>query len=436
MEENIPNIELIMHDPIELLPDNNESINNINNEINNINEKDNNNILPKIKQNNNNNDPLNNPYIINEIENANQHGKMSTKIIGLNKTYLICCCCKKVKAINNLYLCLEPNEKFGLLGYNGSGKTTTFKSITNEILYDSGKISLLGYDNKKEFNRVRQKIGYCPQVNPLFDFMKVKEIIQFYLDLKTSNENETVNSICEKFDLNKYLDTYCIHLSGGNKRKLTVAIALMNKPNLLLLDEPSTGVDPLSKRIMWKNINELTNNNHIFNMILTTHSMEESEILCDRVGWLDKGNFICIGNPEQLKLQNSPGYKLHIKFDDSFMNLDVLFLSNQIILQTYQNISSLVQKFEKYYNFILDNSEIVPYLEALIDFIHKIKNYTKKVELNEIGKDFSFDLIIEVIEKQEKYLFSQIINIKNKEVKISVLIIGLESLEHILTSFK
>ena len=245
-----------------------------------------------------------------------------------------------------------------------------------------------------------------------------------------------MNSICEKFDLNKYLDTYCIHLSGGNKRKLTVAIALMNKPNLLLLDEPSTGVDPLSKRIMWKNINELSNNNDIFNMILTTHSMEESEILCDRVGWLDKGNFICIGNPEQLKLQNSPGYKLHIKFDDSFMNLDVLFLSNQIILQTYQNISSLVQKFEKYYNFILGNSEIVPYLEALIDFIHKIKNYTKKVELNEIGKDFSFDLIIEVIEKQEKYLFSQIINIKNKEVKISVLIIGLESLENILTSFK
>ena len=251
--------------------------------------------------------PLNNPYIINEIEKAKENGNLSTKIEGLNKTYWLCYG-KNVKAINNLYLSLEPNEKFGLLGYNGSGKTTTFKAITNDILYDSGKISLFGYDNRKQFNEIRTNIGYCPQMNPLFDYMKVKEIIKFYLELKTSNE--TVESVCKKFYLEKYLDTYCINLSGGNKRKLTLAIALINRPNLLLLDEPSTGVDPLSKRIMWKNINELSNDENIFNMILITHSMEEAEILCDRVGWLKSGNFICIGNPEELKLQYSSGYNL------------------------------------------------------------------------------------------------------------------------------
>ena len=81
-------------------------------------------------------------------------------------------------------------------------------------------------------------MGYCPQINPLFDFMKVKEIIKFYSKLKTCNQS--VEEICEKFGLSRYLDTYTINLSGGNKRKLTFAIAMMNKPTLLLLDEPST----------------------------------------------------------------------------------------------------------------------------------------------------------------------------------------------------
>ena len=95
----------------------------------------------------------------------------------------------------------------------------------------------------------------------------------------------SVESICAKFGLSKYLDTYTVNLSGGNKRKLIFAIALMNKPRLLLLDEPSTGVDPESRRIMWRNINELSNTGHQYNMILTTHSMEEAEVLCDRVSW-------------------------------------------------------------------------------------------------------------------------------------------------------
>ena len=90
--------------------------------------------------------------------------------------------------INNLYLRLENNEKFRLLGFNGSGKTTTFKSITREILFDSGDIILFGYNNKNQFTQIRQSIGYCPQENPLFDYLKVKEMIKFYLELKGINK--------------------------------------------------------------------------------------------------------------------------------------------------------------------------------------------------------------------------------------------------------
>ena len=122
-------------------------------------------------------DPLSNPYVKKEIDKVkNSKKELSTKISGLDKTFYSCCGRNNVRAINNLYLGLEPNEKFGLLGFNGSGKTTTFRAITNEILTDAGSVSLFGYNTKTDFERIRTMIGYCPQINPLFDFMKVKEI--------------------------------------------------------------------------------------------------------------------------------------------------------------------------------------------------------------------------------------------------------------------
>ena len=188
-----------------------------------------------------------NPDVNKEKYMLDKRNDFTTRIEGLYKTFWLCCR-KNVRAINNLNLGLEANEKFGLLGLNGSGKTTTFKAITNDILYDYGKISLFGFDTRKQFKYIRSKIGYCPQENPLFDFMKVREILEFYSKLKTCFFS--VEELCKNFGLIKYLDTYCINLSGGNKRKLTFAIAIMNRPTLLLLDEPSTGVDPDSRRFM------------------------------------------------------------------------------------------------------------------------------------------------------------------------------------------
>ena len=358
---------------------------------------------------------------------------VTTRIEGLRKTFWFCCK-KSVRAVDNLYLALEPNEKFGLLGFNGSGKTTTFKSITNEILYDYGKITLFGHDNKKEFEKIRNRIGYCPQQNPLFEFMKVREILEFYSDLKTCNV--PYQTICEKFGLAKYLETYCINLSGGNKRKLTFAIAIMNNPTLLLLDEPSTGVDPDSRRLMWKNINELSNSGHKYNMILTTHSMEEAEILCDRVSWLKKGNFVCIGNPERLKIKYSLGYKLHVKFNDEIINQNRNNSQQNNLEGKYRNICNLVTGFTNYSNYILNTPALEPYLDALIDFINKINEYNKKISLIEIGKDLSFKLLLNIIPDKKQLLFTEILSIKNKNNLYSEMIISMESLENILTSFR
>ena len=384
--------------------------------------------------------PLRNPYVQKEIAKVNGEQELTTRIIGLTKTFYVCCgccCCSNrqhVRAINNLYLGLEPNEKFGLLGFNGSGKTTTFRAITNEILTDSGSINLFGYDTKRQFKQIRTMVGYCPQINPLFDFMKVKEIIKFYSNLKTCNEN--VETVCEKFGLSKYLDTYTVNLSGGNKRKLTFAIAMMNKPRLLLLDEPSTGVDPESRRIMWRNINELSNNGHKYNMILTTHSMEEAEVLCDTVSWFKAGNFITLGNPEELKIQFSAGYKLHIKFDDLAIN-DNQYISFQgvnNIKETFKNISKIIKGMEKYSNYILSNPSFEIYLRNLNNVVQKIKDKTQQIYLNFIGKDYSFELVISIIKNKQKELFSEVLNMKNNDKNIAEMSITMQSLENILTS--
>ena len=383
--------------------------------------------------NNNNNNNIN-PFVQAEINKIRTNPNISTKIEGLYKTFFNCCT-KNVRVVNNLYLGLEPNEKFGLLGFNGSGKTTTFRAITNELMYEKGSVTLFGYDGKTQFDKLRPMIGYCPQENPLFDYMKVREIIQFYLNLKKSNE--TVESVCATFNLSKYLDTYCVNLSGGNKRKLTFAIALMNKPSLLLLDEPSTGVDPESRRIMWKNINELSNTGHQYNMILTTHSIEEAEILCDRVSWLKKGNFVCIGNPEQLKLKYSNGYKLHIKFLDTVINKEeVAKLTRQMVQDEYNAITSLVLDFNKYSNYIAGNPIISLYIRVLVRIARELKPNTYKLRLLQIEKDFSFMLEVGVLREKQKDLFAQIFNMKKRNPEIAEISINLESLGNILTYFR
>ena len=260
--------------------------------------------------------------------------------------------------------------------------------------------------------------------------MKVREILEFYSNLKTCNIPYL--TICEKFGLSKYLETYCINLSGGNKRKLTFAIAIMNKPTLLLLDEPSTGVDPESRRFMWKNINELSHTGHKYNMILTTHSMEEAEILCDRVSWLKRGNFACMGVPERLKIQFSKGYKLHIKFNDDTINRN---LGNNI-QEEFETLCGLINGFDNYSVYFLNNPSTEPYLRELINVIKRINESTKRISLVEVGKDLSFKLIINIISERKQALFTEILSMKNNNNVISEMFISMESLENILTAFR
>jgi ABC-type multidrug transport system ATPase subunit len=176
--------------------------------------------------------------------------------------------------------------------------------MTNEILLESGEIQMLNLDINKDFDILRQVMGYCPQSNAIFEFLTVEETFRYYSKIKF-NSYLNYKTLLYDFGLGQFKNTIARNLSGGNKRKLNFAISLMNKPNIILLDEPSTGVDPESRRVMWKHINDIPKHVKNFNMVLSTHSLEEAEILCDTVGWMKNGNFICIGNPDKLKFQFS-----------------------------------------------------------------------------------------------------------------------------------
>ena len=187
---------------------------------------------------------------------------------------------------------------------------------------------------------------------------------------------------------------------------------------------------------MWRNINELSITGHRYNMILTTHSIEEAEILCDRVSWLKRGNFVCIGNPEQLKLKYSNGYKLHIKFVDSVINRkDVSTLTRQMVQDAYNEIINLVRGFNIYSNYIFANPIIILYIRALIEVAREIRPNSAGLTLVEIEKYFSFLIQVSVLKEKQKLLFSQIFNLKNKNPKISEVSVNLESLGNILTLF-
>ena len=203
----------------------------------------------------------------------------------------------------------------------------------------------------------------------------------------------------------------------------------MCKPKLLLLDEPSTGVDPESRRIMWKNIIELNKIQKQSNMILTTHSMEEAEVLCDTVSWLKSGNFLSIGNPEKLKIALSAGYKLNIKFIQ-LKNID----DETLFKKAAENLCQNIKGFKKYYDdYIIKNKNVYPYIIELEKVINIIKDKCSEIEFHILNKDFSFGLNIKVLKEKQSDLFIEVLDMKNSNNLLSQISISMESLETILT---
>lgn len=227
-----------------------------------------------------------------------------------------------IVAVQSLSLGIRRGECFGLLGINGAGKTTTMKMLTGDILPSSGDATINGYSIVHDINHVRKQIAYCPQFDALIDCMTAREQLTMYAkyrgNIKPSYIARYVAHIINRLKLDQFADCYSGTYSGGNKRKLSLAIALIGAPSVIMLDEPSSGMDPVSRRFMWNVISSLSDTQQ--SSILTSHSMNETEALCQRIGIMIHGKLRCIGSIQHLKYKFGRGYNIEFNSQQEYID--------------------------------------------------------------------------------------------------------------------
>ncbi|KAJ3393432.1 hypothetical protein HDU84_001922 [Entophlyctis sp. JEL0112] len=222
-------------------------------------------------------------------------------------------------AVKDVSFAADVGSVFGLLGPNGAGKTTLISILTGLYPASAGSAALAGYDVKSERSKIYEVMGICPQFDILWDDLTVEEHLYFYARLKGATrkiEHNYVNQALANVSLSTLRKRLTKSLSGGEKRRLSIAIALVGNPKVVFLDEPTTGLDPEVRRLIW-NIIQTSKEGKL--IVLTTHSMEEAEALCNRIGIMAKGTLRCIGNSLRLKNLYGSGFRLYFNTNEGEM---------------------------------------------------------------------------------------------------------------------
>ena len=222
---------------------------------------------------------------------ATAGGKL-IEVRGLSKRF------KNLQAVENLDLDVAPGEFVALLGPNGAGKTTLVEMIEGVQKPDSGEIKIAGKTWQSQSRHLRHILGVSFQETQFMDKVTVFETLQLFASFY-GETNERVEELLVQLQLISKRDTYVLNLSGGQKQKLAIAIAMVNRPRVLLLDEPTTGLDPNARREIWDILKKLKSSST--GMILTTHYMEEAEYLCDRILIMHQGRILTQGSLEELQ---------------------------------------------------------------------------------------------------------------------------------------
>jgi len=216
-----------------------------------------------------------------------------------------------LQALNKVSLAVRQGEFFGLLGPNGAGKSTLINALAGLLRVNSGNLEILGYDVKSDYRMARQMLGVVPQEIVMDPFFSVRETLQFqsgYFGLR--NNDEWIDELLEQLHLTEKQHTNMRQLSGGMKRRVLIAQALVHRPPVLVLDEPTAGVDVELRQAMWRFVRRLHKDGHT--IVLTTHYLEEAEELCDRIAIIDHGEIIALESKDDL-LARGLGSKLLIR---------------------------------------------------------------------------------------------------------------------------
>lgn len=214
-----------------------------------------------------------------------------------------------LKAVDNVSLEVERGEIFGVLGPNGAGKTTLLETMEGLLDQTSGSVSVLGFDPRKNANDVKERIGIQLQASSYFDYLTVSEILELFSLFYTNGIDG--NSLLSKVDLTDKANTTVKKLSGGQQQRFTIAASLLNDPEIVFLDEPTTGLDPQARRSLWDFVRDIKSEGRT--VVLTTHYMEEAELLCDRVAIMDGGHIVALDSPENLARQLPVPYDIKVR---------------------------------------------------------------------------------------------------------------------------
>ena len=228
------------------------------------------------------------------------------KINNVSKNY------KNIKALNNINLSINEGELYGLLGVNGAGKTTLLKILSGLTNASSGDFIVGGFDNKN-MDEIKKIIDISPQESAVAKNLTVLENLVFFQDLYNQRDDNYLKEIIDDLGLSEVINQRAKTLSGGYQRRLSIALGLMSKPKILLLDEPTLGLDVIARRELWKIVNKFKGK---ITIILTSHYLEEIEELCDRVAILSKGNLLIEGTINEIKEKTN-----ETSFEEAFVKI-------------------------------------------------------------------------------------------------------------------
>ena len=221
---------------------------------------------------------------------------------------------KEKTAVNGLDLKINEGELFALLGTNGAGKTTTIKMLSTLILPTDGEIKINGLDIMKERQQIKEILNVSPQETAIAPNLSVKENLEFMAGVyQIKNKQDKIDELVDLFKLEDVLKQKAKTLSGGWQRKVSIAIALINEPKILFLDEPTLGLDVIARKELWKIIENLKGK---ITIILTTHYMEEAESLSDRIGIMAQGSLVDVGTASELIAKTETN-----NFEDAFVKI-------------------------------------------------------------------------------------------------------------------
>ncbi len=283
-----------------------------------------------------------------------------TKIYSKNSS-------KEIIALNNLNLEVKEGEIFGLLGPNGAGKTTFLNILAGIVIKNSGNVNVWGYDLDVNSRQVRSSIGIVPQEVNLDAFFSPRKLLELQAGLYGIPKKDRItDTILKMVSLEKQADAYARSLSGGMKRRLLIAKAMVHRPPILVLDEPTAGVDVELRKNLWENVKTL--NKKGVTIILTTHLMYEAEEMCNRIAIINKGNLVKLDTTENLL--------------DSIKTKKIIFKVKKINKINIKNLNNI--KFS--YN---SNNEVVATYERkkykIDEIINEVKN--AKMEIYDISTD-------------------------------------------------